>query len=128
MKTRKISRRSSIEVNLYIFPLYYKRNIKHFFPCRYTVISTLVEIGKTCGRLVSTQFLVFPIPCTRVDITAYQHEKCLYFLNVKRRVNVNKVIEIKMRANDNITIVYLQSEKILLILLLYLQSLCLHII
>ena len=55
MQTRKIPHRSSIEVIFFV--LYYKRNIKHFFPYRYSVISTLVEMGKTrnCVETVRRQ-------------------------------------------------------------------------
>ena len=35
-----------IKINQRIFVYWYLRNIKHF-PCRYTVISTRVESGKT---------------------------------------------------------------------------------
>ena len=65
---------------LKFFVVYYKRNIKHF-PCCYTVISTLVKIGKTRNCMKTLRPAgVFPIS-TRVDITVYQHGKCFIFLN-----------------------------------------------
>ena len=81
MSTRKISRHSSVKV---LCAILYKK-YKTFFPYWYTVISTLVKIGKTrnCVKTLRpagvAQFLVFPIS-TRVDITVYQHGKCFIFL------------------------------------------------
>ena len=51
--------------------------------------SKLCENTPPCGRRVSTQFLVFPIS-TRVDITVYQHGKCLIFLKYNRPKSVVK--------------------------------------
>ena len=56
--------------------------------------SKLCENTPPCGRRVSTQFLVFPIS-TRVDITVYQHGKCVIFLkynSMSVRIGRNNVL------------------------------------
>ena len=60
---------------LYFFVLYYKTNSKTFFRIGvvYSVISTLVEIGKTQNCVKTLRASCFH---TRVDITVYQHGKC----------------------------------------------------
>ena len=57
---------------LKFFVLYYE-NLKN---------SKLCENTPPCGRRVSTQYLIFPIS-TRVDITVYNTENILYFLNIQ---------------------------------------------
>jgi hypothetical protein len=75
MSTRKIS--------FFIFVLYYKKYIKHFFRMIYSYINTRGNWENTklmCENTQCfTQFRVFPIP-TRVDITVYQHGKCFIFV------------------------------------------------
>ena len=83
--------------------MYYLRNIKHF-PCRYTVISTRVEIWKNeklcgnttpAGRSGFTQFRVFLI-FTSVDITVYQYGKNVlyFFYNIAQRTLTEESREI----------------------------------
>ena len=65
-------------LSLYFFVLYYKTNIKHFFPYWYIVISTLVEIGKTRNCV---QFLVFPMStCVDITVQYINTENVLYLL------------------------------------------------
>ena len=49
-------------LSLYFFVLYLKKSTKHF-PYWYTIISTLVEIGKTrnCAKTFRTHGVVFPL-------------------------------------------------------------------
>jgi hypothetical protein len=92
--------------------LYYKTNIKHFFPYWYTVISTLVEIGKTrnCVKtLRPNSGVVFPhnfssrFPnSTRVDITVYQHGKCFIFVkyNIFSKNKSSFLLKISFSASN----------------------------
>ena len=60
--------------------IYLNFNTKHFPP-----LLKLCELNTT---LNSAQFLVFPI-CTCVEITVYQHRKCLLFLNDFSRLKLS---------------------------------------
>jgi hypothetical protein len=77
-------------LSLCFFVLYYKTNIKHF-PCWYTVISTLVEIGKTrnCVKTLRPLGVVFPhnfsfsqFPLVLIKLYI-NTENVLYLLNIQ---------------------------------------------